>query len=302
MDRADVDWHGVFVPLITPFDEEGRIDEEAYRRLIELSVTVDAVHGLIACGSAGEFYVLDWRERERLCQIAVEQVNGRVPVLAGTSAVRPGDVIALAQQARTSKADGVMILPPYYAMPTEREVVGFFREISDSIRLPIMVYNGPRRTGVNLEPGTMTRLAELERVVAVKESSKDFHQMSALLARCGDRLRVFTGWETMTLGCVAMGADGVVAIVPSAMGRTVTDLYEALVVQDLVRARALQRRVDRFCDVFDIGSDFAVLKEAVNQVGRPGGAPRKPLLPLTPEDRARVRVIVEELGLCRALA
>ena len=297
MNRVDVDWHGVFVPLITPFTEDEKIDEQAYRRLVELSVSEDRVHGIIACGSAGEFYVLDVEERERLYRITVEEVAGRVPVLAGTSAISPRDVIVLTQRAARAGVDGVMILPPYYALPMQREVIEFFREISATTPLPIMVYNGPRRTGVNLVPEVIERLADVERVVAVKESSQDFLQITSLLEKCGDRVRIFTGWETMFLGSLALGADGVVAVATPALGPVLTELYEAMSKGEMGRARSLQRFVGRFYDVFGAGSEFAVLKEAVTQVGRPGGLPRRPLLPLTHEERAVVRGILAELGL-----
>ncbi len=296
MNRTDVDWHGILAVLITPFSEDGKIDEDGYRRIVEL-VIGDGVHGIITCGSTGEFYVMSNEERQRLYRITVEQVRKRVPVIAGTSAISPNDVVALGQYAVGLGIDGTMILPPYYAMPNEREIAAFFQEISHRVPLPIMLYNGTRRTGVNLTPRLVARLAEIERVVAIKDSSRDFLLMCELIQRVGDKLRVFTGLESMLLGCLAMGGAGAVAMAPQAMGRIPVDLYDAALRGDLQRARELQKKVSRFYDIFNIGNNYSACKEAVNQVGRPGGFPRKPLLPLTPEERGQVKAILHELGL-----
>jgi len=296
MNRNDVSWHGILVVMVTPFTREGGVDEHSYRRMLELCLA-DGAHGIITCGSTGEFYVLTPEERRRLYQITVEQVRGRVPVIAGSSGISVEDVVSLGQAAQRCGIDGMMILPPYYAMPNEREILAFFQEISDRVPLPIMLYNGTRRTGVNLTPRLVSRLADIDRVVAIKDSSKDFLQVCELIHNVGDRLRIFTGFESMLLGTLAMGGDGAVAMAPQAMGRIPVDLYEAMMRGDLTRARELQKKVSRFYDVFAIGNNYSGLKEAINQAGRPAGFPRKPLLPLTAEEREQVRSILQELGL-----
>ncbi len=295
MNRNDVDWHGILAVLVTPFTEDGKIDEESYRRIVELSID-DGVHGIITCGSTGEFYAMSREERGHLCRITVDQVHHRVPVICGASASCTSEVVELGQQAANLGADGTMIVPPYYARPNEREIVAFFKEISERTPLPIMLYNNPRRTGVNLVPRIVGSLAEIERVVAIKDSSKDFLQVCELVQSVGDRLRIFTGEETMLLGCVAMGADGAIALISQAMGRIPVELYEAARRGDYLRARDLQKKVARFYDALAIGNLFSALKEAMNQTGRPGGFPRKPLLPLTPDERDRVRSILQEIG------
>ncbi len=296
MDRNDVTWHGCLAVLVTPFTADGKIDQQAWKQLVEM-VVQDGAHGIITCGSSGEFYVMEPEEQRLMYRLTVEQVRHRVPVIAGTSGISAEDVVRLGQYAADCGVDGTMILPPYYAMPNEREIIAFFQEISDRVPLPILLYNGTRRTGVNLVPRIVARLADIPHVVAIKDSSKDFLQVCDLIHKVGDRVRIFTGFETMLLATVAMGGDGAVAMAPQAMGRIPMACYEAAVRGDLVTARALQRKITRFYDVFTIGNFYSGLKEAVNQAGRPGGYPRKPLLPLTDAEKAQIRTIMQELDL-----
>ena len=294
-----VDWHGSFAVMVTPFTREGDIDEEGYRGVVDLVIEAGC-HGVISAGSTGQFFLMTNEERMRVFSIAVDQAAGRVPVLAGTSATRTEDVVGLTQYAAEIGCDGAMVLPPIYIGIDERETVEFFSRIAGESGLPIMLYNSPLAVMTELPARLVERLANIDNVVAIKDSSQDMQQMSDLIRLCGDEIRIFTGAEDWLLATVAMGAVGAVAMVPQVVGSMAVELYEAAAGGDLPRAKELHKKIARVYDLFKVGSGYVVIKEAMNMLGKPGGYSRPPMLPLTDEQRSRVREILEDVGLAVA--
>ena len=296
MDRDGVDWHGSFAVIVTPFDREGDIDEAAYRRVVDLVIEAGC-HGVISAGSTGEFFLMTDDERRRVFSIAADQAGGRVPVLAGTSAIRTEDVAGLTRSAAEAGCAGAMVLPPIYIGVDEREVVEFYTRVSEEGGLPIMLYNSPRAVKTYLTPQIVERLARLDNVVAIKDSSLDMRQLSDLVRFCGDEIRVFVGVEDLLLSALAVGAVGAVAMVPQVVGRMAVELYEAGAEGDMERARELHLKISRGYDLFKVGSGYIALKESMNMLGKPGGYSRPPMLPLTEDQRAQLREIFEDVGL-----
>ena len=195
MGRVRVDWHGSFAVIVTPFARDGDIDEAAYRKVVDLVIEAGC-HGLISAGSTGEFFLMTDDERRRVLSIAVDQTAGRMPVLAGTSAVGTEDVIGLTRFAAEVGCAGAMVLPPIYIGVDDRELVEFYGRVSGEAGLPIMLYNSPRAVRTFLTPRLVEQLMGFDNVVAIKDSSLDLRQLNDLVRYCGHELRVFVGLET----------------------------------------------------------------------------------------------------------
>ena len=299
MNRNDIDWHGSFAVIITPFTRDGAIDEAGYRGVIDL-VLEAGCHGVITAGSTGEFFLMTADERKRVFEICVDQVKGRIPVIAGPSATRTEDVIDFTRHARKVGCDGVMALPPIYIGIDDREVKEWYRRIAGEGELPVMLYNSPTAVKNFLTPALIEELVKIDEVVAIKDSSFDILQFSDLVRTVGDEIRLFIGLEHMLVPALAIGGDGAVAMTPPICGRMATELYESYVRGDHETAKALHVKMHRLYDIFTIGDMYIGIKEAMNMMGKPGGHSRPPMLPYTDEQRAQLRVVLEELGLMEA--
>jgi 4-hydroxy-tetrahydrodipicolinate synthase len=295
MDRSQVDWHGSFAVIVTPFAADGSIDEAAYRQVVD-SVIEAGCHGVISAGSTGEFFVMTNDERKRVFSIAADQAAGRVPVLAGASATRTEDVVDLTRYAADTGCDGTLLLPPIYIGLNERQTVEFYRRASDEGGLPIMLYSSPIYIRTDLTPRLVEKLMRIDNVVAIKDSSRSMHRLFDLVRFCGDELKVFIGEENLLLPAVAAGAVGAVAMVPQLVGRMAVDLYERAAAGDMVGARELHFKIVRVYDLFEVGG-YTALKACMNLLGKPGGHSRAPMLPLTEEQLAKLRQILEDVGL-----
>lgn len=291
-----VDWHGSFAVIVTPFSADGAIDEKAYRQVIDLVIDAGC-HGVISAGSTGEFFLMTDDERKRVLSIAADQAAGRVPVLAGTSAVRTGDVVSMTRYAAQVGCSGAMILPPIYIGVDERELIEFYTRVAGESGLPIMLYNSPRAVRTFLAPRTVEKLMVLDNVVAIKDSSLDMRNMSDLVRYCGDDIQIFVGLEDLLLPALSVGAVGAVAMMPQVVGRMAVELYEAAVGGDMARALELHKKMVRVYDLFNVGSGYVSVKESMNLLGKPGGHSRPPMMPFTEQQRAQLRQIYEDVGL-----
>jgi 4-hydroxy-tetrahydrodipicolinate synthase len=305
MDRHSVSWQGNFTAVVTPFAVDGALDEAKFAANLNLLID-EGIDGLVVTGCTGEFWALDLQERMGLYRLAVRTVAGRVPVICGTSAIRTSEVVALSRAAEQAGADGVMVTPPYYALPSPREIQAHFQNISEQIGLPILLYNIPKRQAVGIDSELLQRLADVDKVVAIKQSAPEFDAVVDTVALVGDRIRVFAG-HSVTRGfpAIQMGCDGYVSSVePQVMGREAIALYRLSVQGQTEAARALQYK----CIALDhaihggVGTFPASLKAAMNLLGRPGGYPREPLLPLTGDETQRLERVLASLGLLASVA
>lgn len=298
MDRTSVNWRGNFCAVITPFTEDGALDEERFARNLDLLLAED-IDGFVVAGHTGEAWALDADERFRLFAIAAEVSAGRIPVIGAASAIRTSEAIALARGAESRGLDGVMLTAPAYAMVNETEILAHFQAVSDHCGLPIMLYNIPRRVGRELTPELLERATGIDRVVALKQSGPSFDDISRVLDRCGDRMLVFAGNSAERgLPAAAIGADGFVSSVETqALGAEAISLWRLAISGDFETARTVQRRcaqVKSFLGKF--GTEPSALKVAMNSIGRPGGYPRPPILPLSAEDAARVAAFMDQFA------
>ncbi|EIG61163.1 dihydrodipicolinate synthase family protein [Bradyrhizobium sp. WSM1253] len=290
-------WSGIFPVLVTPFGADGSINESRYKALIDEAIT-NGAQGIVAAGSTGEFYALTRHERARLYKLTVDHVAKRVPVLAGVADLRVEDVLEACQSAVAAGCAGGMILPPIYAMPSPREIVAFFEYISRNTSLPLMLYNSPRRAGVDITPALVEQLSAVPTVVAIKDSSGLINQVTELVQRVGNRVRVFVGYETMIVPARSVGAHGVVAMAHQIAGPLIRDYWIKALTGDK-SLDALGCDVFAFYRCFQSGAYYAAIKETMSQLGRNAGDPRLPLLPLAAEQKEAIAKIIADAGLAR---
>ncbi len=296
MSQRRTTWHGVFVPVVTPFTRTGEFDAGACEQILE-QLIADGVHGIIVAGSTGEWFALSNNERIRLFEVAKAQVGNRVTLLGGTSAITTSDAVMLTQAAKDLGMDGCMILPPPYVLPTERELLAHFEAVA-AVGLPMMLYNNPPRTQVNLVASLVGKVAAFPSVVALKDSVKDLLQLSETIARLGDRLAMFCGIEPYALSCLKRGAVGIVAMAPNILGQRAVDLYTHAMEGRWDQACEVERLIDPLYRAFYApgASAYVVIKECMRLVGRPAGWPRPPLLPMEEGKRAELKRLLKELG------
>lgn len=290
-----IDWNGCFVVAVTPFAADGSLDEMAIRRLIDTFVD-DGVAGIILAGSTGEWYSMSVEERAELFRIGVSQNHGRVTLLGGSSAISTREAVRVTAAAKQAGCDGTLLLPPPYVLPTERELHAFIAAV-DEVGLPIMMYNNPGRTGVNLDARRMTELTKLRNVVALKDSAKDLAQLAATLRAVRSELAVFVGFESYIVSCVQRGAVGAVGMAPNVLGNAAVQHFDRAAAGE-TGFEALQEKIDLLYEAM-YGwnyNPYVVAKEAMRLIGRPGGHPRPPLLPMLDADREKLRRYLTELG------
>jgi len=303
MDRSSVDWKGYIPAITTPFDKDRELDPEAFGMLLEW-LDAQGMHGIIVAGTTGEWFSLSADERQMLLRLAGQQLGGKRTLIAGCNAFSAGQVVAHAELAAESGFDGILVTPPPYVVPAENEIYEFYRYVSDSVTIPICVYNWPPGTNVDMSCELLERLASLDKVVAVKNSTGRLDRFLRTFFALKDRVRIF-GFGMDELGATLVqvhGGDGTMGA-GAVLGREHADFYNELWRGNLaaaLRCGARDRQImsDWFTEDLTgrYGSAPAILKEALNMQDLPGGFPRPPLLELTAEGRGRVHETLKRLG------
>lgn len=298
MDRHTVDWHGQFTAIITPFDAEANIDEPALRQQVEFLIA-NGVHGIVADGCTGEFWAQTLEERRRVVRIVTEQARGRARIIGSASTNYTRDVIDLASYFKDIGCDGIMLMPPFMVRPSKEDIFQHYKAVSDAVKIPILLYNVPQDTVNNLTPDLVDRLADLECVVAIKDSTFDFNIFWQLQCMVGDRIRVLIGPSTLFgAAAIAMGAEGWVDTYSNLWPQLTVELYHEARKGISPRARELQRtgtELRRFL-LKDGWNMYVAIKAAMNLRGLPGGYPRPPLRPLGEADLRIMREGLDRLG------
>lgn len=282
--------------MVTPFTEDGAgINEEALREFVDWQIE-EGVHGLIPLGSTGEFLSQTDEERARVAEIVISQAAGRVPVLVGTAAEWTDQCVGYSKQAEELGADGVMIVPPYYASPTEDELFEHYRRVAEAISIPIMVYNNPFTSNVDLKPPLVARLSEIDNVSYIKESSGDVSRVYEIQRLCRDRMTVFAGY--LPFESYAMGADGYVSVFSNIAPRTSADLFNIVAdMGDMEAGRDIYFRVLPLIKAIAGDLYVSATKAALGMMGKRVGPPRPPRLPLPSDKADELRSVLAELGL-----
>jgi len=285
--------------MVTPFDASGAIDEEGVRRLVEHLLATGS-DGLVVCGTTGEAPTLSLDEKRRMFALVKEATRGRGAVIAGTGTNDTRDAVAMSKMAEDVGMDGVLVVTPYYNKPSQQGLYCHFRTVAESISLPVMLYNVPSRTSVNLEATTCLRLArDVPNIVALKEAGGNMLQITDVVAGAPEGFRVYSGEDGLTLPMLALGAIGVVSVTSHLVGRDLKAMIEAFRAgrhDEAFRLHAKMLPVVRAC--FQPTTPSPVpLKAALNMLGLPVGPPRLPLVEATDREKEVVRTALASAGL-----
>lgn len=288
-------FEGALTALVTPF-RGGAVDESALRELVDRQIA-GGIDGLVPCGTTGESVTLSHEEHARVVRIVVEQAKKRVPVVAGAGSVSTAHTVELCRVAREAKADGVLLVCPYYNRPTQAGLVAHFEHVLREVPIPAIVYNIPGRTGVDLTIDSFTQLAKIPSVVAVKEATGNILKSQEIVARIGDRLSVLSGDDALTLGVLAVGGRGVISVTSNIAPGEIAETVKLFRAGEIAEARALHQKLLPVHEAMFVESNPGPVKVALAQAGRIAPEIRLPLVWPTEASQARVRDAVRAAGI-----
>lgn len=288
---------GCGTAIVTPFNADQTIDEVALRRLVEFQIS-NGVDFLVACGTTGESVTLTNDEQARVVEITLETAAGRVPVLGGAGGYNTRENIEKTHRYEKLGADAILSVTPYYNKPTQEGLYQHFRAIHDATALPIMLYNVPGRTGVNMEPATTARLAELPRIHSIKEASGNISQIGEIAALTeGMDFKIFAGDDSVVLPVAALGGIGVVSVASNIAPKLTSDLAHLCAAGDYAAARKLYNRLTPLFKTLFIESNPIPVKAALAMIGMIEEVYRLPMIPMTPGNRAKLEQVLLETGI-----
>jgi len=289
-------FQGSMVAIVTPFNSDGRFDEERYRQLIEFQIE-NGTDVIVPCGTTGESATLDFDEHDRVIQVCIEQVNKRIPVVAGTGANNTKEAIHLSQNARKMGADGLLLVCPYYNKPSQEGIYQHYKAIAAAVPLPQVLYNVPGRTGVNIATETTCRLAEIDNIVAIKEASGNLIQISEILARAGDKIDVISGDDFLTFPMMACGAKGVISVSANVIPAQVKAMVKAAMEGDYATACKLHLDLLDFHNAMFIESNPVPVKTSLALLGKIEPQVRLPLVAMGDATLAKLKDVLKRYAL-----
>lgn len=286
---------GSLVAIVTPF-RKGRVDERALADLIEFQIS-NGTDGIVPCGTTGESATLTHTEHERVVALTVEVVNRRVPVIAGAGSNSTEEAIALTKHAKQVGADGALLITPYYNKPTQEGLFRHYKAVADAVDLPVVLYNIPGRTCVNMAPTTVARLTAQRNIVAIKEGSGSLQQVSEIIKACGDRIVVLSGDDPLTLPMLAVGAKGVITVTANIAPQDMAAMMDAFAAGRHEEARRLHYKMFGLFSALFYETNPIPVKEALAMMGKIDGEIRLPLTPMSSENRDKLARVLKEYGL-----
>jgi 4-hydroxy-tetrahydrodipicolinate synthase len=291
---------GSITALITPF-KNGLVDEEALRRLVEWQIA-EGTHGLVPTGTTGESPTLDFDEHKRVIEITIEATRGRVPVIAGTGSNSTAEAIELSTHAEKAGATGILIVNPYYNKPTQEGLYQHFKAINDRVGIPILIYNIPSRTNVDMSVATMARLFELKNIVGVKDATANLARVSQQRAALGPEFNQLSGEDATALGFTAHGGHGCISVASNVAPRLCAEFHNALLKGDFAAALKLQDQLMPLFDVLFVETNPGPVKYAASRLGLCSAEMRLPLAPVTEATKKAVDAELIKVGLLKAAA
>jgi len=278
---------GVFVAIVTPF-KNGKIDEEALRGLIDFQIT-GGVDGIVPCGTTGESATLNHEEHDQVIRIVVDACKGKASVLAGTGSNSTQEAIQLSRNAKNAGADGLLQITPYYNKPNQEGLYHHFSSIADAVDLPIVLYNVPSRTSVNMVPETVVRLAKIEKIVGIKEASGSLQAISKIIDNCGKDFTVLSGDDPLLWPILAIGGKGVISVTANILPAKVAALCKAAAIGDIAGARSLHYELMDINDSLFIDTNPIPVKAALHLMGKIENELRGPLIKLSKDTLERLK-------------
>jgi len=288
-------FEGSIVAMVTPF-RDGKVDEPKIRELVEFHVK-NGTDAIVPCGTTGESPTLSHAEHKRVVEVTIEAAAGQIPVIAGTGSNSTAEAIELTQHAKKAGADGVLMVCPYYNKPTQAGLIAHYKAVAAAVDIPIIMYNIPGRTGVNMLTETVAALAGLPNIVGMKEASGSLEQMTEVISLCGDRLTVVSGDDTLTLPLMAVGGKGVISVVANIVPKETAEMTRAALNGDWKRAKELHLRLFPLCKAMFYETNPIPVKTAMQLLGRLNGELRLPLCPMSQANRDKLQKALQAYGL-----
>ena len=286
---------GSMTALVTPF-KNGKVDESALKKLIDFQIT-GGTRALVPCGTTGESSTLSHQEHDGVIELTVKHTAGRIPVIAGTGSNSTAETIRLTKHAKDAGADACLVVVPYYNKPTQSGLLAHFTEVADTVDIPIVLYNIPGRTAINMLPETIARLSQHKNIIAVKEASGNLAQVSQIISLCN--IIVLSGDDALTLPMLSVGGKGVISVTSNIVPHDMDEMVTSFENGDLVKARRLHYKLfPLFKDLF-IETNPAPVKTAMALLGMIEEEIRLPLVSLQVANKDRIRKLLEEYGLLK---
>jgi len=286
---------GSIVAIVTPF-KNNAVDEKALTELIEWHIK-EGTNAIVPCGTTGESATLDYEEHYRVIEITIKTVNKRIPVIAGTGANSTDETIMITRKAKDLGADGALLVAPYYNKPTQEGLYRHYKTVAESVDIPIVLYNVPGRTAVNMLPQTVARLAEIKNIVGIKEATGDMRQASDILRLCGDRLTVISGDDFTTFTLLALGGKGAISVSANVAPHDVASLFKAWEDGKIEEAKRLHYKLEPLNQAMFIETNPIPAKTALSMMGKIQEEFRLPLCPMSSENKDKLRKALVNYGL-----
>jgi len=286
---------GSLVAIVTPF-RNGKVDERAFGDLIEWQIA-NGTNGIVPCGTTGESATLTHDEHHRVIQLTVEVVKGRVPVIAGTGSNSTDEAISLTRHAKEAGADGALLITPYYNRPTQEGLYRHYKAVAEAVDMPLVLYNIPSRTGVNMLPATVARLAVMKNIAGIKEGSGSVQQASEIAQTCGDRLTVLSGDDPLTLPMMAVGAKGVITVTANVVPKEMAQLVASFQAGRIDEARRIHFALSALFAALFYETNPIPVKEALGMMGKIDPELRLPLCAMSADNRNQLTRVLKEMRL-----
>lgn len=291
-----MEFRGAYTALVTPF-KNGEVDEAAYRDLVEWQIS-EGIHGLVPCGTTGEAATMTHREQGEVISICVDQVKGRVPVIAGAGSNNTKEAVELTQLAKDAGADAALLISPYYNKPTPKGLVAHFKAISDSVDIPFVIYNVPGRTGLNMLPPTVCMIKnEVKNAIGIKEATGDLKQVSEVVEECGPDFTVLSGDDFTVLPLMAAGGHGAISVVSNIAPKMASDMCDAWFARDNAKAQELHIKLQGLSRALFFETNPIPVKTSLSLMGKLTLGFRLPMVEMEEENLERLKEVLKEYSL-----
>jgi 4-hydroxy-tetrahydrodipicolinate synthase len=291
--------HGCGTALVTPFNADGQLDEAALAKLVDFQIR-EGIDFLVPCGTTGESATLTMAEHLRVVEIVVQGANGRVPVIAGAGGNNTAHVIEMAKRIVSLGVDGLLSVTPYYNKPTQAGLLAHYRALAEAVKLPIIVYNVPGRTSTNLLPDTVVKLSAIDNIIGIKEACGDINQITELAAKIPPDFKLLSGDDALTLPIIALGGVGVISVISNQAPKMMVELTRQCLEGNFEAARVLQRKLYNLMKLNFIETNPIPVKAGLAMMSLLEESYRLPLVPMSDENRRKLRNAMVEVGLVRA--
>ena len=291
-------FEGALTAMVTPFDREGKVDEEGLRENVRFQIK-SGVHGLVPVGTTGECATLSYEEHNRVVEVVVDAAKGKVPVLAGTGSNSTWEAIMLTKHAKEVGADGALLVVPYYNKPTQAGLYQHYKRIAEEVDLPQVIYNIPSRTSLNMLPETMAKLAKVKNIVGVKEASGDLKQIARIIELAGKEFSVISGDDPLTLEIMKLGGVGIISVTSNLVPDKLVKMVDSFRSGDVQTAKRINDELAPLFKALFIETNPGPAKMAMNWMGMAAGGLRLPLVELEPENQEKLRKVLVDMGLVK---